>query len=90
MRSLVVGAVLTALAAAPALAQRVRGTLTDSSTREPITGAVVTISDSAGRFLARGIAGADGRFDVPRFPASKQIHVVRIGYRPIDATVPAR
>jgi len=89
VRSLVVGAVLTALAAANALAQRVRGTLTDSSTREPITGAVVTISDSTGRFLARGIAGADGRFDVPRFPASKQVHVVRIGYRPIDATVPA-
>jgi len=89
VRSVVVGAVLTALAAANGLAQRVRGTLTDSSTREPITGAVVTISDSTGRFLARGIAGADGRFDVPRFPASKQIHVVRIGYRPIDATVPA-
>jgi hypothetical protein len=89
VRSLVAGAALTALAAANALAQRVRGTLTDSSTREPITGAVVTIADSTGRFLARGIAGADGRFDVPRFPASKQIHVVRIGYRPIDATVPA-
>ncbi len=89
MRSLVVGAILTALAAAPALSQRVRGTLTDSSTREPITGAVVTVSDSTGRFLARGIAGADGHFDVPRFPTSKRIHVVRIGYRPIDATVPA-
>lgn len=89
MRSLVVGAVLTALAAANAFAQRVRGTLTDSSTREPVTGAVVTIADSTGRFLARGIAGADGRFDVPRFPSSKQIHVVRIGYRPIDASVPA-
>lgn len=89
MRSLVVGAVLTALAAANAVAQRVRGTLTDSSTREPVTGAVVTIADSTGRFLARGVAGADGRFDVPRFPSSKQIHVVRIGYRPIDASVPA-
>jgi len=89
VRSLIVGAVLAALSAAPALAQRVRGTLTDSSTHEPITGAVVTIADSAGHFLARGIAGADGHFDVPRFPASKQIHVVRIGYRPIDATVPA-
>jgi hypothetical protein len=89
VRSLVVGAVLTALAAANAFAQRVRGTLTDSSTREPVTGAVVTIADSTGRFLARGVAGADGRFDVPRFPSSKQIHVVRIGYRPIDASVPA-
>jgi hypothetical protein len=89
VRSAVVGAVLAVLAAAPALGQRVRGALTDSSTREPVTGAVVTIADSTGRFLARGIAGADGRFDVPRFPGSKQIHVVRIGYRPIDATVPA-
>jgi hypothetical protein len=89
VRSLVAGTVLATLAASPALAQRVRGTLTDSSTREPITGAVVTVSDSTGRFLARGIAGADGRFDVPRFPESKRIHVVRIGYRPIDGTVPA-
>ncbi|HEV8448304.1 MAG TPA: carboxypeptidase-like regulatory domain-containing protein [Gemmatimonadaceae bacterium] len=89
MRSLLVGAVLSAVAATPALAQRVRGTLTDSSTHEPITGAVVTVSDSSGRFLARGIAGGDGRFDIPRFPGSKQIRIVRIGYRPIDATVPA-
>ena len=91
MRSLVVGVALAAFAAATpshALAQRVRGTLTDSSTHEAIAGAVVTISDSAGRFLARGIAGAEGRFDVPRFPDSRHIHVVRIGYRPIDATVP--
>ncbi len=89
MRSLVIGAALAALIAAPVHAQRLRGTLTDSSTREPVTGAVVTVSDSAGRFLARGIAGADGHFDVPRFPGSKLIHVVRIGYRPVDATVPA-
>ena len=41
------------------------------------------------RFLARGIAGADGRFDVPRFPHRSKSDVVRIGYRPIDATVPA-
>jgi hypothetical protein len=84
-----VGVALALMAATTsANAQRVRGTLTDSSTHEPITGAVVTISDSAGRFLARGIAGGDGRFDVPRFPASRQVHVVRIGFRPIDATVP--
>jgi hypothetical protein len=89
VRSLLAGAVVAAVAATPALGQRVRGTLTDSSTHEPITGAVLTISDSSGRFLARGIVGGDGRFDVPRFPGSKQIHIVRIGYRPIDATVPA-
>jgi hypothetical protein len=89
-RSGVVGIVIAALAAAsPALAQRVRGTLTDSSTHEPIPGAVVSIADSAGRFLARGVAGADGHFDVPRLPGSRQVHVIRIGYRPIDATVGA-
>ena len=88
MRSLVAGAVLAVVVATPALGQRVRGSLTDSSTHEPITGAVVIISDSSGRFLARGIAGGDGRFDVPRLLGSRKIHVVRIGYRPIDATVP--
>ncbi len=90
MRKRVAAAAFVALAAAsPALAQRVRGALTDSVTREPVTGAVVTISDSAGKYLARGIAGGDGRFDIPRFPGSRNVHVVRIGYRPIDAVVPA-
>ncbi len=90
MRKRIVGAALVALAAASprsALAQRVHGVLTDSVTHEAIAGAVVSISDSTGKFLARGIAGGDGRFDVPRFAGSKNVHVVRIGYRPLDATL---
>jgi hypothetical protein len=71
-----------------ALAQRVRGSVSDSTTREPVAGAVVTISDSAGRFLVRGIAGADGVFNLPRLTASKRVSVIRIGYRPIEAVVP--
>ena len=90
MRSHLVGAAVAVIFAANhAAAQRVRGSLTDSSTHEPISGAVVTISDSAGKFLARGVAGGDGRFDLPRLPGSKQVRVVRIGYRPVDASVPS-
>ena len=88
MRSVLVAWALAAVAAAdPALAQRVRGALTDSATHEPIPGAVVSISDSSGRFLARGVADAEGRFSVPRLDGSSRIHIVRIGYRPTDALV---
>ena len=88
MRSVLIASACAVLAATPALAQRVRGSLTDSTTHEPIPGAVISIADSSGRFLARGVADAEGRFSVPRFDASSKVHIIRIGYRPIDALVP--
>jgi hypothetical protein len=65
-------------------AQRVRGTLTDSATRDPVRGAVVSLSDSGGRFLSRGLADENGRYSVPRVGHPVRLRVVRIGYRPRD------
>src|SRR5690242_18794778 len=78
-------ALVAALAAiAPAQAQRVRGTLTDSATREPVSGAVVSLLDSAGQFVSRTIADEQGRFSAARLRGARTLHVVRIGYRPVD------
>ena len=78
-----VGALATALVAWPtAFAQHVQGVIRDSVTREPIGGAVVSVSDSAGRFLARGVANATGRFSVFRLDGSAKLSILRIGYEP--------
>jgi len=69
-------------AAATANAQRVRGTLRDATTGETVPGAVVWLSDSTDRFLARGVSRDSGRFDLPRLVHTAQLHVLRIGYQP--------
>jgi len=81
---------VAALAATtPAQAQRVRGILRDSATAEPVSGAVVTTADSAGKFLSRTITDQQGQFDVFRLRGAARLRVVRIGYRPRDVTLPA-
>jgi hypothetical protein len=77
--------VATLVATSPGLAQSVRGTLKDSLTHEVIPGALVTVTDSAGAFLARAVSDSIGRFDVLRLPKSRRVRVIRIGYRPYDA-----
>ena len=74
-----------AIAPARAQAQRVRGTLTDSSSREPVSGAVVSVLDSAGQFVSRTIADDKGRFTAALLRGARTLHIVRIGYRPVDA-----
>ena len=75
-------------ATTPALAQRVRGTLKDSATREPVTGAVVTTTDSAGTLLSRSVSDERGKFDVYRLRGASKFRVVRIGYRPRELMLP--
>jgi hypothetical protein len=78
----------TAAIASPAMqAQRVRGTLTDSASGEPVSGAVVSVLDSTGQFLSRTIADDKGRFAAARLRGAHSLHVVRIGYRPADAPI---
>jgi hypothetical protein len=91
VRKIAGGVVLAAFAAvSPARAQRVSGTLVDSATREPLAGAVVTLSDSAGGVLARSIVDATGAFSVSRLPATRALRVVRIGYEPRELRLSAR
>lgn len=68
-------------------AQRVRGTLTDSTNHEPIPGAVVTLVDSAGGFVSRGVADARGAFSLMYAPSARGIRVLRIGYQPRERSV---
>ncbi len=94
MRSRVAGlavAAIASIAVAPrASAQRVRGTLTDSVTREPIRGAVVTLTDSAGNMLSRGIADMSGAWSAIAMKGVRGAHIVRIGYRPRDLRLTER
>jgi len=83
-------AAAAAIVTPAAQAQRVRGTLTDSSTNEPVSGAVVSVLDSTGKFYARNIADDQGRFAVPRMRGAGTLHVVRIGYRPVDKAITER
>lgn len=74
--------VLVAAAWSPTHAQRFRGVVRDSATQEPVGGALVTVTDSAGRFLSRGVANAVGQFSVYRLDGSAKLSIVRIGYEP--------
>lgn len=70
-------------------AQRLRGVVRDSATHEPLHGAVLTLSDSGGRYLARGVADAAGQFSVFWLDRSAKLSVVRIGYEPRTIPVAA-
>jgi hypothetical protein len=84
--ALLAGAVL-ALSASTVGAQRVRGTVRDSLSRQPVGGAVVWLTDGGGKFLARSIADEHGQFAVIHVAGATQLHVVRIGFRPMMVPV---
>ena len=75
------------LSAGAAAAQRVRGTVRDSLSRQPIGGAVVWLTDGGGKFLSRSIADEHGQFAVIHVAGATQLHVVHIGFRPVIVTV---
>ena len=79
--------VAAGLAAVPAHAQRVTGTVRDSASDQPIRGVVITLTDSAGRFLARSVSDTTGRFAVPRMTGAARLNAMRIGYRPRTLTL---
>ena len=78
------------LGAAPVEAQDLRGIVRDSATRAAIPGAVVTLLDSAGSVGGRITTDAQGQFRATLSGnAARTIRVVRLGFRPREARLPA-
>jgi hypothetical protein len=75
--------------ASVALGQELRGNVRDSTTQQPIPGAVLQLLDSAGRSLARGITNDRGQFRILLAPLARQVQILRIGFRPRFVAVPA-
>src|SRR4051812_35213569 len=73
---------LATMAVSPALpprahAQHLRGAVRDSAANTPLTGAVVTVLDSAGISGSRAITDAAGRFPVSLTTRSARLRLLR-------------
>jgi hypothetical protein len=87
-RSAALFVLCVAVAATPARAQMVRGVIRDSVSREPLPGAVVTLSDSSGAKYARTISSETGAYVVARLGGASVLHIQRIGFRPRSLSIP--
>ena len=72
----------------PLAAQELRGTVRDSTSQQPIPGAVLILLDSTGASVGRGITNDRGQFRVATGPTARQVKVQRIGFRPRLVAVP--
>lgn len=87
---LILIAILSGVAPSAAHGQRITGTLTSETPRMPVSGAVVILSDSAGRSLARALTDRNGRYSLALPSSAAQLRAIRIGFRPASAPIPAR
>ncbi|MES2178647.1 MAG: carboxypeptidase-like regulatory domain-containing protein [Gemmatimonadota bacterium] len=91
MRRLFVGICAALLAVSvPAGAQQLRGMVRDSASRRPVTGAVITLFDSAGKAIMRGVSNANGIYEIPFLGDARRGRLVRLGFRPRDLQLPAK
>lgn len=82
VRSAAIAAILATTITGVLAAQSVRGTVTDSASRQPISGAVITLFDSAGTTLGRSIANERGEYRVASAGVAHSLRIVRIGFLP--------
>ncbi len=82
VRSVTIAAILTSAITRALAAQVVTGTVSDSATRRPIAGAVVTLADSGGTPLGRNITNERGEYRVAYSGSARSMRVVRIGFQP--------
>ena len=72
-----------------AAAQDLRGTVRDSASRQPIPAALLLLLDANGATLGRNITSERGTYRVVLSPGMVRLRVVRIGFRPREAVIPA-
>lgn len=82
-------AVAVVCASAEAQSPILRGVVVDSASREPVSGAVITLFDAAGQPANHTIAGVDGTFRIARGASATRLRARRIGFRPRDIPLPA-
>jgi len=69
------------------VAQELRGTVVESSSRQPVRGAVLSVLDSTGAVIARTITNERGEYRVVWTRNIRRMRVVRIGFRPTEVAV---
>lgn len=69
-------------------AQELRGTVRDSASGQPISGAVVVLLDSAGAMLGRNISNERGQYRLAAPASVRRVRVLRIGFRLRELTLP--
>ena len=62
-------------------AQSLAGVVTDTATRRPIPGVVISLLDSTGRVLGRLLTGEAGTYRVTNATAVRRLRAQRLGYR---------
>lgn len=87
VRSVTIAAIFVSTINRPLAAQVVGGTVSDSATRRPISGAVVMLLDSAGATLGRNITNERGQYRVAYARAAQTLRVVRIGFQPRELPI---
>ena len=80
---------LSLVAANQAASQRVIGTVRDSAAGQPVGAAVVWLTDAQGRMLGRTIGNTAGRYELARGLNATRLHVIHIGFKPVDIAVPS-
>jgi hypothetical protein len=77
------------LVARVAIAQELRGTVHDSTSRQPIPGVVLMLLDANGAVLGRNITNERGDFRVALSTGIQRVRFIRIGFRPREVAVPS-
>ena len=88
MRRATLAGILLGLSAGALGAQRLTGTVSEAMSGQPVAGAVVSLTDSAGKALDRTVADRQGRFTLAVPADARLVQVKRIGFLPLNRALP--